>query len=330
VAIPNVTVPTQRLDALATILSGPQPKSNITDRGQGTPYLDHFRTVPPYGVVTESVLWHVDFPGDFQTGRGSAIVNKKKVLVSAARNSSNPWQLRVAVDPIGVAVRNSVRGVAPNNQEDDDLLYALCILLGSGFANSFIASFGAERNIPAGALHALPIPTSSEVIRQLGRLGKEACALAARDERVRLWSVLNDAEQIVWDAYKVTDRERRGLVRRLGGHLAPERQVRYGAPAGAAAPGNSTLRRIGCVLEVQGYNLRMWVNGVTADDGIDVELPFRLPGWLLRPGATFDVLGVDTMDDLRAAIYRFQPASWSDLAFDEPKPLPLFSSWVTS
>ena len=324
--IPDVMAPTQRLDTLATILSGTQPKPSIADRGQGTPYLDHFGTVYPYASVDQSMLWHVNFPEDFQTGRGAAIIDQRKVLVSAARNSSNPWQLRVALDPIGVAARNSVRGVAPNDQENDDLLYALCILLGSGFANSFIASFGAERNIPARALQEMPIPVSSETISRLGRLGKEASELASRGERTRLREVVIDAEKAVWDAYGITDRDRRGLTRRLGGYVAPEGQIRYETPKAPTATGISTLRRFGCILETQGYTVRMWVNGVTPDEGVDVEIPSRLPGWLLRPGATFDILGVETVEDLQSATYRFQPASWSDLALDELEPRPLFSS----
>jgi methylase of polypeptide subunit release factors len=324
--MPGTTLPTQRLDTLATVLSGPQPKSGITDHGQGILYLDRFGVVRPYASVTEQMLWRVNFPDDFQTSRGAAIIDKKKVLVSAARNPSNPWQLRVALDPIGVAARNSVRGVAPNNQEDDDLLYALCILLGSGFANSFIGFYGAERNIPARALKEMPIPTDSETLSRLARLGKEASEAAAQGEQVRLLRIVIDAEQAVWDAYGITERNRRGLTRRLGGHAAPEGQVRYEAPAGPRAPGNSTLRRFGCVLESEGYTLRVWVNGVTPDEGVDVNLPSRLPGWLLRPGATFDILGVETVHDLQSAIYRFQPASWSDLALDELEPRPLFSS----
>jgi SAM-dependent methyltransferase len=324
--IPDVTLPTRRLDTVATILSGPQPKPSITDRGVGTPYLDHFSTVQPYAPVSQSMLWHVNFPDDFQTGRGAAIIDKKKVLVSAARNSSNPWQLRVAVDTLGVAVRNSIRGVAPNDQEDDDLLYALHILLGSGFANNFIASFGGERNIPARALHEIPIPVDLKVISQLGRLGKQASDLAERGDKKGLWELVKVAEQAVWSAYGINERDRRGVTRRLGGHVAPEGQIRYEAPIELTPTGNSTLRRFGCVLESRGYTIRIWVNGVTPDEGVDVEVPPRLPGWLLRPGATFDIIGVDTVEDLKSSVYRFQRESWSDLALDELEPRPLFSS----
>jgi methylase of polypeptide subunit release factors len=324
--MPDAMAPTQQLGTLATILSGPQPKSGISDLGRGTPYLDHFGTVSPYAAVTDPMLWRVNFPDDFQTGRGASIIGKKKVLVSAARNPSNPWQLRVALDPVGIAARNSVRGVAPYNQEDADLLYALLILLGSGFANSFVASFGAERNIPARALKEIPVPTDSRAIGKLADLGREASEAADQGDQMRLFEIMKDAEQAVWDAYGISERDRIGLTRRLGGHVAPEGQWRYEAPSEPGAVGNSTLRRFGCVLESTGYTLRVWVNGVTPEDGIDVYLPWRLPGWLLRPGATFDILGVETAEDLQTAIYRFQPASWSDLALDELEPRPLLPS----
>lgn len=330
VTVPKITVPTERLDALAAILSGPQPRSNIADRGQGTPYLHRFNTVRPYASVAPSTLWHVDFPADFQTGRGATIIDKKKVLVSAARNPSTPWRLRVAIDEIGIAARNSIRGVAPHDQNNDELLYALSILLGSGFASNFVATFGAERNIPARALHEMPIPASSDTISRLGRLGKRAARFAERNDQTQLWRVVKQAEKAVWDAYGISESDRYGATRRLGGCIAPEGQIRYEAPTAPTSPGNSTLRRFGCILETEGYTVRIWVNGVTPDEGLNIALPSRLPGWLLRPGATFDILGVDSVEDLQSAIYNYQPASWSDLALDEPEPRPLLQLWTMS
>jgi hypothetical protein len=39
-----------------------------------------------------------------------------------------------------------------------------------------------------------------------------------------------------------------------------------------------------------------------------------MPGWLLRPGATFDVYGVETANDLVAGTYRLQPKAWLQIS----------------
>lgn len=322
VPTPRVRRSVGTLDELAIVLSGQQPKSTIKNRASGVPYLNHFADVSPYGRIEETTLWRVHFPEDFQNARGASILASKKVLVSAARSSANPWQLRVALDVIGVAVRNSMRGVAPRDQDDEDLLYALCILLGSGFANTYAAAFGADRNIPARVLRDMPIPTDAGTIGELSSLGRAAADLADRNDPA-IKKVLLEAEFAVWKAYGISKREQTSFIRRLEGRTAPEGVTRYPSPAPAPAAVRSRLRRYGCILGVDGHSVRVWVNGVTDPEGVDVELPPRLPGWMLRAGATFDVYGVDDADDLHAAEYRFQPLSWSDLALDELDPKPI-------
>ncbi|MEP7114351.1 MAG: hypothetical protein ABI862_13885, partial [Ilumatobacteraceae bacterium] len=83
---------------------------------------------------------------------------------------------------------------------------------------------------------------------------------------------------------------------------------------------------LGSVLGVDGNAIQLWVNGVTPEEGTLVQLPVRMPGWLARPGATFDVTGVETVGDLENADYRFQPMSWRDLDYESSEPLPLVST----
>lgn len=313
--------PTVTLGSIADIRSGAQPLATITDRGEGTPYLNHFADVPCYGLLHKRHLWHVSFPEDFQSGRGAQIIPKKKVLASAARSSSSPWRFRVAIDPIGVAVRNSVRGIAPHDQNDQDLLYALAMIVGSGYASVFAASFGGDRNIPARVLPALPIPKDRAAIQSLAALGRQAVELGNAPSR--LSRHLISAEQRVWQAYGISGAERAAAESRLSGQTAPEGLPRYPAPRAYPPVGHSTFRRVGAVLDVKGNTIRIWVNGITADDGTTIPFPARMPGWLARPGATFDVTGVDSIDDLVLARYRLQPMCWQDLDLDRDEPVPL-------
>jgi hypothetical protein len=318
---PKSRVPTLELREIADVLSGPQPLSSISDRGRGVPYLNHFRDVPSYGLVADDVLWHVRFPADFQGGRGAAVIDKRKVLASAARNANNPWRFHVAIDMAGVAVRNSVRGIAPHDQADDDVLYALAIIVGSGFASAYAASFGGDRNIPAGVLPSLPIPRARSALRRLARLGRQATKLAREPHALN--EHLKGAELVVWDLYEVDEADRAVAIARLAGHPAPEGLPRYPEAALKPAIAHSTFRRVGAVLDVEGNAVRLWVNGVTPDEGVLVPIPPGMPGWLVRGGATFDVTGVESAGDLYSGRFRFQPMAWQDTDLDSGEPVPI-------
>jgi hypothetical protein len=317
----QLTNPTRPLGEIADILSGPQPLSGIADREQGILYLNHIGDVPPYGSISEDVTWRVAFPQDFQGGRGAKIIDKRKVLASAARSSNSPWRFHVALDLLGVAVRNSVRGIAPHDQDDDDLLHAVLTIIGSGFASAFAASFGGDRNIPAQVLRTMPIPEDRATLRRLASLGRKATSLAHNPALLNRH--LTAVEEVVWDAYGVSEADRELAASRFAGHPAPEGARRYPEPALPEAPRTSPFRRVGAVLNVCDGKLRIWVNGLTPDDGVVMRLPARMPGWLLRPGATFDVVGVETAADLSRGRFTFQPMSWRDIDLDKVEPEPI-------
>jgi len=319
---PDVRVPTVELGEIADVLSGPQPLPTIADRGHGVLYLNHFGDVPSYGLVDEELLWRVRFPADFQTARGAKNIEKRKVLASAARSANSPWRFQIAIDMVGIAVRNSVRGIAPHDQDDEDILYALAVIVGSGLASAFSASFGGDRNIPAAVLRSLPIPWGRSALRRLARLGRQAAELA--DDPRALNKHLRSAEAEVWDIYEVDDADRSIAVARLAGHPAPEGFARYNQlPASSPCP-ETTFRRVGAVLDVEGNAVRLWVNGVTPDEGVLVPVPPCMPGWLVRGGATFDVTGVETIRDLSVGRFRFQPMAWQDIDLDSDTPTPIF------
>lgn len=313
--------PTRPLGEIADILSGPQPLSGIADRKQGILYLNHIGDVPSYGSISEDITWRVAFPQDFQGARGARIIDKRKVLASAARSSNSPWRFHVALDLLGVAVRNSVRGIAPHDQDDDDLLHAVLTIVGSGFASAFAASFGGDRNIPAQVLRTLPIPEDRATLRRLAGLGRKATSLAHNPALLNRH--LTAVEEVVWDAYGVSDADRELAASRFAGYPAPEGAGRYPESALPEAPRTSPFRRVGAVLDVCDGQLRIWVNGLTPDDGVVIRLPARMPGWLLRPGATFDVVGVETAADLSRGRFTFQPMSWRDIDLDKVEPEPI-------
>lgn len=298
------------LDEVAIVRSGHQPLPGANNRDDGNVlYLAKFRHVTPYGHTERSQLERRRFPDDFQGAWSKAVLYRPKVLASAARSADNPWRLRVAVDLLGVACTNSIRCAAPKDESDHDLLYALLAILGSGFASAYAAYHGIDRNIPAPLMRSFPVPTSRSSIDHLGKLGREA-SRAALDTSA-LGGVLHRIEEAVWRAYGVSETFRTQAVRLLAGHAAPGNIVRYPAMGSAAEGGMSHVPRLGAVLEVKsGSRVRIWINGVTQDDGVTMEVPPRMPGWMVRQGATFDARRIDSVDDIAGASFEWQPMSW--------------------
>ena len=95
----------------------------------------------------------------------------------------------------------------------------------------------------------------------------------------------------------MNDTFRTKAVRLLAGHAEPKDIVRYPAVGSTSDGGTSHVPRLGAVLEVKtGSRVRIWINGVTPRDGITMEVPPRMPGWMVRQGATFDARRIDSVD----------------------------------
>ncbi|MDE0499613.1 MAG: N-6 DNA methylase [Acidimicrobiaceae bacterium] len=310
----EIAKPHQPLYEVAIVRSGPQPKKGAVKQARtvaedgDVPYLRQFRHVDPYEAVKQSHLVFLPFPDAFEGAWAKAIISSRKVLVSAKRSAENPWRCRVAIDLQGIACRESIRGIAPLDENDEDLLFALLAIFGSGFASSYIASYGPELNIPAGLIHGFPVPTSRQDIRRLGELGMQACMNAGTS--TALGWILNEIEAAVWEAYGVDAAFRDHAIRWLSGKRAPEGSARYPLDPVKPPSSESTMRRFGGVLEAEDAWVRIWINGVTPSDGVIMPVPARMPGWLMRPGATFDATAVETVDDIETASFTFQPMSW--------------------
>lgn len=320
----KLSEPHQRLDEVALTRSGPQPlsKAELEERGDAPAsnssrpvwYLNEFDNVQPYAEVELDALEPRRFPDDFAGNRGAGIIDLRKVLVSAARSANSPWRFRVAVDLLRVACRNSIRGIAPHDQSDDDLLFALLAIFGTGFASAYVASHGVDRNIPAPLMHGFPVPTSNRSIRRLGELGRMA-SRNAHDPKL-LARILDDTETQVWSAYGTSPEFQSQAQRLLAQHLAPDGSVRYPMHAAAETPSTSTMRRFGSIHAIEGAQARICINGVTDSDGELIDIPARMPGWMVRSGATFDAHGIESMDDVLNADFRFQRMSWRTFGRD--------------
>ncbi len=304
-----------QLEEIAIIRSGQQRHRKNPYRDEGVRYLRSINDVAPYEGVDVGKLKFAHFPEDFAGARGKDVIEKRKILVPAMKNPENPWRFKVAVDLIGVSCTNNIRCIAPIDQSDDDILFAVLAILGSGFASAYAAHAGIDRHITAPVMRTFPVPESPAAIRRLGRLGNRAFRNA--NDPPALASVLGEIEEAVWDAYGPDEYFRAQAVQLLSGHAAPEQNIRYPAIDSALVEDKSTMRRVGAVLDTEQERVRIWISGVTPDDGHLMDLPPRLPGWLVRPGATFDASGIDTIQDIVSASFEFQPMSWKLLDLDD-------------
>lgn len=299
-----------RLADIADVLTGPQPNPGIADVGGPVSYLDSFRDIAPFSVITTSDLWAVDFPGDFQTARGAALIPNAKVLVSALRLSDGPWCVKAALDPIGAAVRNSVHMVAPKDASED-ALYGLFAITASGFFNCWIDEHAVGVNIPTSATRSAPVPFGLDFGTKLAPYGRAIAEASVGQDEDAVVQALRSTEEAIWDGLQSPD-VRAICVKRLAGWLAPEGHTRYQRPEPTeAASGESVLRRFGYVVEIAEGRVRVWVNGLTDDSGVWVDLPSRMPGYLLRAGATFDVTDYD--GGLEKARYQLQAHSYENM-----------------
>jgi hypothetical protein len=307
-----------RLTDRAIVESSPVPTpGRRTSRGGDYWYLRRASSLRAYGATTEEELERVHYPDDFwRAGKErGANFRRQKVLVSAKRSPSNPWRLKAALDLLGVIPRESLHSVIPypRGQTKTDV-YALLALLGSRFASAWVDAFEPKRTIDIELLRNMPIPEPGAIWDVLTDLGRRL-RRATDPDTTRDLAVT--ADRVIESAYRLPPSVQRSLDRTFAGEPAPEGGTRYPIIPTAPAEEGGDLNVFGAVLGVSETALRLWVPGVTPEQGVVTALPKRFPGWLCRDGSTFDIYG---SSDLQSAEYRLQARAWmdfEDVAVDE-------------
>lgn len=296
----------------ARIVTGPQPEAGLTGRDRTdpaiVPFLRNAKSVAAFDDVSSGEIIGVAFPEDLQSGsrRGEEGLRKRKVVVSAARSAENPWRLKPLLDQEGVLVRNSLQMVIPHDFADDDSLYGLLAVLGSAFAATWIDESVSGRNISTRHLSQLPIPDD---IRDptLVRLGQE---LHAGNDRT---ATGRDLDSLMWQLMGVPEAVAHQAEARLAGFNAPEGVPRYSAEEAGGAPsatrGIRRRRRWGVARQDADGAVVLDIPGVTTGEQSVSVVPPAMPGWMLRPGATFGVF-IDPEGSLDDALFAYQAKSW--------------------
>jgi hypothetical protein len=138
--------------------------------------------------------------------------------------------------------------------------------------------------------------------------------LVERAEEEELDSAfLVEVDQLVLECYELPARAHRDLAQYFEGMPAPEGSVRYPNRRRRAYASDNQVQRstYGTVLDLRDSKLKLWIAGVTKEDGEWLPLPVGFPGSQLYPGATFEVSLIGESVD--RARFTFQSESYLDL-----------------
>lgn len=324
------------LSTVARVRTGAQPMPGHLQAVKSgavsgdVPWLPALRNVPHYAPVPQNLLLHTPWPEPFLVNIKSDDVFGAKVLVGTQLTDDYPW-LRAVIDEDGVLGPKGALWVVPlqpdnrsggNHLSRGRLARALLAVMASGLASAWVGENLTGRNVPGRTLSGLLVPVAREAWDALAEAGD--MLVAAVESRTELGAILREVDQRVSNVYGLSPAASAAVTDRLAGVPDPAlgREPRYHLEEAHAAEPTAqeeTLERDGCVLDVDSGRVRLWVPGVTEDDGDWVPLPHGMNGWLARPGSTFRVL-LNEADHLATGVYLPHRVSWF-VPDDEPSPV---------
>jgi hypothetical protein len=303
------------LESIAIVQSGPVPEPPVSSRGGSGDFfwLKNAKDFRAFSLIKHDDLSRTRFPEDFHRAgkHDGSIYLRPKLVISADRRPRNPWRLKVGVDSIGVIPRDSLHMVIPR-QSDPETLTALLAILGSAFASAWVDSYQTKLAIDTSLIRNLPLPPPGPEWDALARAGRRMLE-AAHDPALAAVRA-KELDDVVFQAYGLPHRVIRTLISHFAGFTAPERSVRYESSAVPTSIDSPDVRTFGAVLDVETRGrLRLWVPGVTPDDGQAESVPKRFLGWHCVEGATFEI---GMAASLGEASYAFQRRSYQDFDAD--------------
>ena len=297
------------LSSIASFVSGVVQRPLVSAHPDGV-YRALPRGVPykPYSTVSLESTVPISNSADFAVGnRNMDAFRSPQVLVQSNRDPETAWRIRPVLDLVGVVPANVWHAIQPLRTDIDEA-YAILALLAASPASAWLYGRVATRNIPIAELSRLPVPDPwSEFRSEFAELGREL----ASGPSPQLMSAI---EFTARRAYEFTDETYAALVELMRASSAPENAYRFPQPTvfdavldrpHALIPESAPESVPGAVLDVVDHRLRIWTLG-GPEEGVALDLPRNLPGWLATPGAVFDVVG----GDLRFADYQLHSSAF--------------------
>jgi SAM-dependent methyltransferase len=300
------------LGTIAAVSKGPVPTPPVSERGGSGQFLwlPTMGGTKAYVRPADDLLARVRYPEEFnwREDDGTQYL-RPKLMVSGVRNPDIPWRLKVLPDPdCGIIPRDSMLAVIPHDVSKDRV-FAICALLGSSVASCWVDTLNTGRSITVKLLRGMPIPPPGEEWKRLADSGRRVVEMAERGALTA--EALVEVDQLVVSAYGLPDEVQVSLADHFAGVPSPEGGTRYPAKERTLERvGTETIRAFGTVLDLDGDRLRIWISGVTAEEGEWIAMPSTFPGSQLRAGATFDV-EIPGRDIMRAR-FTYQTESYLD------------------
>jgi len=247
--------------------------------------------------------------------------------MNATRNVSNPWRFYAAIDLDQLVVTENFHYVLPSGTVTIEELTAV---FNSMVANAWYSSHNYHRDITLKHLRQLPFPSfSKQQKREIRSLVWQVTDLKrsladAKLEEVRRCVV--ELDEIVCDAYGLSADEREQIREWMDRFPRPGQEWE-GKPLIPGASGEPTpyqgrqWRLSGRVeaVDTEQETVSIWTEG--RGSSVEIPIPPTMPGWALRPGATFRVsIPWDQRyetDLSRIGRLGFRPLDYGYLADDE-------------
>jgi len=321
------------------------------------PWLDGAEHMEPYKILwNEQRLRYIKYPGDLQWPRPDLesifSAPHAKVFVNSARAPGSPWRLYATVDDIGLFPSSNLHCIIPIDR-DRTTLEELAAVLNSPVANAWIDANNIARWIRRSTLETMPYPSFTAQQRDmLGQLVKwitavkgETSGLAVRNElTAEIDQRVRQIDGIVFDAFGISQDLRDAIYqyfsqfRRPGGELAVTPTATIGP---VEAPRARHVTFTGRVIRVDAPKgrVRLWISGYNDDADVDVPIPDRMPGWLLREDQDFQAEALwgdyDPWDVPFERLTNYRPLDYSFLSeselsdlLDDPGSMPTLYGFV--
>jgi hypothetical protein len=184
-------------------------------------------------------------------------------------------------------------------------------------ASYWVDELSVERNVERRTVGALPIPDKT-VLEELGRLGARLVAAAEAGDRKSYAGILASAEAATFDGYQLPPEVREKIISRFEGRPDASGVERYHPSTSATvemsnrilgSEENLVLRYAGYVRDVSRTMVRLVIPGMTSLDGQWMTVPRKMPGYLCRRDATFEITG--DLSDADGLDWNFQELAWT-------------------
>lgn len=267
------------------------------------PWIAGASDLEPY-ALKPSETRYVRYPGNLHRPRldleAVFALPKSKVLINSARAPGNPWRLYAAIDDLGYFPSQNLHCVIPKDRSVT--LEELVAVFNSSIASAWVDSRNRKRWIGERTLRDMPFPIFTDPIREsvIARVSeimvlKQRVFGGSSSQRSDFEAIRHLAlsiDELVYDAFEVGEEGRKMLNRLFAGYRRPGIEwSNYSRPMEEVAV-TSNARQwsvTGQVIQIDAENnaLTLWVRGFHDSQPFRMPIPETMPGWALRPDATF-------------------------------------------